>query len=153
MSVSSHIELTAENMKLNEVEPDGFTSEPRTISQEVAKMRLQVSALCDAVLQLVELHREANNKSEAALKEPSWPSAGTDKQQREGNNNGYFDCSGSGGNVAHQQATGVRTSEGSREPHSKHQESHVCAFPKKATLTGGLPGWQRGKSRESQSDH
>lgn len=62
-------ELTAAKMKLNEVEPDGFTSEPRTISQEVAKMRGQVSALCDAVLQLVELHREANKKLEAVLNE------------------------------------------------------------------------------------
>lgn len=63
--MSEHI--TPETMKLNEVQPTGFTTEPRILSHEVFKMREQVSALCDAVLQLVELQREANKKVEAAL--------------------------------------------------------------------------------------
>jgi hypothetical protein len=62
---SEHI--TPETMKLNEVQPNGFVTEPRILSHEVAKMREQVAALCDAVLQLVELQREANKKIEAAL--------------------------------------------------------------------------------------
>ena len=66
---SEHI--TAETMKLNEVQPDGFVAEPRILSHEVFKMREQVSALCDAVLQLVELQREANKRLEAALHPPS----------------------------------------------------------------------------------
>ena len=63
--MSEHI--TPETMQLNEVQPSGFTAEPRILSHEVFKMREQVSALCDAVLQLVELQREANKKVEAAL--------------------------------------------------------------------------------------
>ena len=62
---SEHI--TPETMKLNEVQPDGFVAEPRILSHEVAQMRERVAALCDAVLQLVELQREANKNLEAAL--------------------------------------------------------------------------------------
>jgi hypothetical protein len=60
-------ELTAGNMKLNEVEPIGFTTAPRVLSHEVAKMREQVTALFDVVSRLVELQREANQKLDAAL--------------------------------------------------------------------------------------
>ena len=60
--------ITPESMKLNDVEPDGFTAEPRVISHEVFKMREQVTALCNAVLQLVDLQREANQKLDEALK-------------------------------------------------------------------------------------
>lgn len=56
-------QLTPETMKLNEIEPAGFTSEPRTISQEVARMRVQVTTLCDTVQKLVEV----NQRLEAAL--------------------------------------------------------------------------------------
>jgi hypothetical protein len=59
--------ITPESIKLNETEPRGFTTAPRVLSHEVAQMREQVTALCDAVLQLVEVQREANQKLEAAL--------------------------------------------------------------------------------------
>lgn len=61
-------EITPESMHLNEEEPDGFTAEPRLISHEVFKMREQVTALCNAVLQLVDLQREANLKLDDVLK-------------------------------------------------------------------------------------
>ena len=48
-------------------EHDGFVAEPRILSHEVAQMKEQVSSLCDAVLQLVDLQREANKRLEAAL--------------------------------------------------------------------------------------
>jgi hypothetical protein len=64
MSGTTHENIS---IKLNEVEPDGFTSEPRILSHEVAKMRAQVTALCTALRQLVDLQSAANKKLEAAL--------------------------------------------------------------------------------------
>jgi hypothetical protein len=61
--------ITPETMKLNEVEPDGFTSEPRILSREVANMRGEMTNLRAAMLQLVELQSEANKKLEAVLKD------------------------------------------------------------------------------------
>lgn len=65
---SEHI--TPETMKLNETEPQGFTAEPRTISQEVFRMREQVAALTDAVLQLVEVQREVAQRIDGVLSSP-----------------------------------------------------------------------------------
>ncbi|HEY6766533.1 MAG TPA: hypothetical protein VI386_17375 [Candidatus Sulfotelmatobacter sp.] len=59
--------ITPESIKLNEVEPEGFVAEPRILSQEVASIRQQVTALCEAVKRLVDLQSEANRKLEAAL--------------------------------------------------------------------------------------
>jgi hypothetical protein len=47
-------------MKLNEVAPDGFCSEPRSLFFEVTKLR-------EAVLRLCDLQRELAVKVEAAL--------------------------------------------------------------------------------------
>ncbi len=64
--MSEHI--TPETMKLNEVQPNGFVAEPRdSLSRSFSKCANRLSALCDIVLQLVELQREANKKVEAAL--------------------------------------------------------------------------------------
>jgi hypothetical protein len=45
-------ELTAETMHLNEVEPEGFTSEPRSLFFEVTKMREALLRLCDLMGEL-----------------------------------------------------------------------------------------------------
>jgi len=47
--------LTPKIMKLNEVEPEGFTSEPRVLSKEVFDLRREVSAMREALLRLVEV--------------------------------------------------------------------------------------------------
>jgi hypothetical protein len=47
--------LTTETMKLNEIEPDGFCSEPRILSKEVFDLRREVAAMREAMLQLVEV--------------------------------------------------------------------------------------------------
>ena len=62
--------ITPKLMQLNETEPQGFTTAPRVLSFEVAKMREQIAALCDAVLLLTELQREVAQKVEAALSSP-----------------------------------------------------------------------------------
>jgi hypothetical protein len=43
-------------------------SEPKTISDEVAKLRDEVARLCQAVQSLVKLQSIANQKLDAALK-------------------------------------------------------------------------------------
>lgn len=60
-------QITPESMKLNEVEPDGFTSEPRILSKEIARVREQVQLLYEAVGRLVDLQSEANQKLDTAL--------------------------------------------------------------------------------------
>ncbi|MHB8218325.1 MAG: hypothetical protein ACYDDS_19805 [Candidatus Sulfotelmatobacter sp.] len=52
--------LTPETMKLNDVEPEGFTSEPRSLFFEVTKLR-------EAVLRLCDLQQELAQKVETAL--------------------------------------------------------------------------------------
>jgi len=42
-------------------------SEPKTISEEVAKLRQEVAQLCAAVRQLVQLQSVANQKLDKAL--------------------------------------------------------------------------------------
>ncbi|MHB8218167.1 MAG: hypothetical protein ACYDDS_19000 [Candidatus Sulfotelmatobacter sp.] len=44
--------LTPETMKLNDVEPEGFTSEPRSLFFEVTKLREAVLRLCDLMGEL-----------------------------------------------------------------------------------------------------
>jgi len=61
---------TPETIKLNEVEPEGFCAEPRILSHEVWEMRRQVTALYEAVLQLVDLQREAHRKLDALQTHP-----------------------------------------------------------------------------------
>ena len=56
--MSEHI--TAETMKLNEVQPEGFCTPAKSLIHEVEKLR-------EAVLMLCELQREVNQKVEAAL--------------------------------------------------------------------------------------
>lgn len=60
-------DITPENMKINETEPEGFCSEPRVLSHEVWIVREQVSTLLTVVRQLVDLQSEANKKLEAVL--------------------------------------------------------------------------------------
>ena len=52
--------ITPQTMKLNDVEPEGFTHEPRSLFYEVTKLREAVLLLCD-------LQRELDRKVEAAL--------------------------------------------------------------------------------------
>ncbi len=52
--------LTPENIQLNEVEPEGFCNEPRSLFHEVTKLR-------EAVLRLCDLQKELAQKVEAAL--------------------------------------------------------------------------------------
>lgn len=47
--------LTTQTMKLNEVAPPGFTSEPRVLSKEVFDLRREVAAMREALLKLVEV--------------------------------------------------------------------------------------------------
>jgi hypothetical protein len=47
--------LTTERMKLNEIEPEGFTAEPRVLSKEVFDLRREVTAMREALLRLVEV--------------------------------------------------------------------------------------------------
>ena len=47
--------LTPDNMQLNEVAPPGFCSEPRMLSKEVFDLRREVTAMREALLQLVEV--------------------------------------------------------------------------------------------------
>lgn len=47
--------LTTQIMKLNEVEPEGFCSEPRVLSKEVFDLRREVAAMREAILRLVEV--------------------------------------------------------------------------------------------------
>jgi len=56
----SNSELTPDTMKLNEVKPQGFCSEPRSLFFEVTKLR-------EAVVRLCELQQELSAKVEAAL--------------------------------------------------------------------------------------
>jgi hypothetical protein len=51
-------QLTPSNMQLNELEPPGFTAEPRVLSHEVWEMRREVAAMREALLRLVEVVRE-----------------------------------------------------------------------------------------------
>jgi len=59
--------IVPEDIKLNETEPDGFCSEPRILSHEVARMGKQVTALVTAVSRLVELQSELNNRVTSVL--------------------------------------------------------------------------------------
>jgi hypothetical protein len=52
--------LTPATMKLNEVEPEGFCNEPRSLFYEMTKLR-------EAVLRLCDLQQELAVKVEAAL--------------------------------------------------------------------------------------
>jgi hypothetical protein len=56
--------LTAETMKLNEVAPPGFTSEPFILSREVKALRRDINEMHDTLLELVELLQE---KSESPI--------------------------------------------------------------------------------------
>ena len=47
--------LTTQTMKLNEIEPEGFCSEPRVLSKEVFDLRGEVTAMREALLRLVEV--------------------------------------------------------------------------------------------------
>jgi hypothetical protein len=52
--------ITPATMQLNEVEPEGFCNEPRSLFHEVTKMR-------EALLRLCDLQRELALKVEVAL--------------------------------------------------------------------------------------
>ena len=58
--MSNRESITPETMKLNEVAPDGFCSEPRSLFHEVTQLR-------EAVLRLCDLQQELAAKVEAAL--------------------------------------------------------------------------------------
>jgi hypothetical protein len=58
--MSSRETITPQTMHLNEVEPDGFCSEPRSLFCEVTRLK-------DAVLRLCDLQQELAQKVEAAL--------------------------------------------------------------------------------------
>lgn len=51
----------------SDVEPTGYNTEPRVISQEVALLRGQVADLCKAVQALVKLQAIANQKLDTAI--------------------------------------------------------------------------------------
>jgi hypothetical protein len=52
--------ITPTTMKLNEVEPEGFCGEPRSLFHEVSRLRQAILRLCD-------LQQELAAKVEAAL--------------------------------------------------------------------------------------
>jgi len=54
-------------MQLNETEPEGFCTKPRSLLFEVTKMQEQMTALYKAVSLLVELNHDANIKLDALL--------------------------------------------------------------------------------------
>jgi FtsZ-binding cell division protein ZapB len=60
-------DITPQTMQLNEVEPEGFCNEPRSLFFEVTKLQKQIAALYEAIGQLVELQREANTKLDGLL--------------------------------------------------------------------------------------
>ena len=62
--------LTTETMKLNEIEPEGFCSEPRVLSKEVFDLRSEVAAMREALLQLVEVLQQ---KSEPPITQEATP--------------------------------------------------------------------------------
>ncbi|MGA9798583.1 MAG: hypothetical protein WBQ68_06220 [Terriglobales bacterium] len=47
--------LTPEKVKLNDVEPEGFCNEPFILSREVKALRLDLNAMREALLKLVEV--------------------------------------------------------------------------------------------------
>jgi len=63
-------QLTSSNMKLNEVQPEGFCNEPRVLSREVWQLNSQVAALCDAIARLCELQREMAKKLDTIASNP-----------------------------------------------------------------------------------
>ena len=65
--------LTAQTMKLNEVAPLGFTSEPRVLSKEVFDLRREVAAMRETLLQLVEVIKR---KSESPTTKEAAPISG-----------------------------------------------------------------------------
>ena len=58
--MSNRESLTPDTMKLNEVAPEGFCNEPRSLFYEVTRLK-------DAVLRLCDLQQELAAKVEAAL--------------------------------------------------------------------------------------
>jgi hypothetical protein len=62
--------LTTQTMKLNEIEPEGFTSEPRVLSKEVWELRREVAAMREALLQLVDVIQQ---KSESPITKEAAP--------------------------------------------------------------------------------
>jgi hypothetical protein len=56
--------LTTETMKLNQIEPEGFCSEPRILSKEVFDLRREVAAMREALLKLVDVIQQ---KSETTI--------------------------------------------------------------------------------------
>ena len=58
-------QLTANNMHLNEAEPQGFCSEPFILSNEVKALRREVAAMREAMRQLVDLMGELHHKQES----------------------------------------------------------------------------------------
>jgi hypothetical protein len=62
--------LTTQTMKLNEVAPPGFTSEPRVLSKEVFDLRREVASMREALLQLVEVLQQ---KSESTITNEAAP--------------------------------------------------------------------------------
>ena len=63
---------TTQTMKLNEVAPPGFTSEPRVLSKEVFDLRHEVAAMKEVLLQLVEVVQQ--QKSEPPITREAAPS-------------------------------------------------------------------------------
>jgi hypothetical protein len=59
-------QLTAQTIRLNTIEPDGFCSEPRILSKEVFDLRREVTAMREALLRLIDL---LQRQSETAVKE------------------------------------------------------------------------------------
>jgi hypothetical protein len=62
--------LTTQTMKLNEVAPPGFTSEPRVLSKEVFDLRREVAAMREALLLLVDVMQQ---KSEPPITKEAAP--------------------------------------------------------------------------------
>ena len=50
--MSNRENLTPETMQLNEVAPEGFCNEPRSLFYEVTKLRQAVMKMCDVMQQL-----------------------------------------------------------------------------------------------------
>jgi hypothetical protein len=50
--MSNRESITPDTMKLNELEPDGFCNEPRSLFHEVTKLREAVLRLCDLMGEL-----------------------------------------------------------------------------------------------------
>jgi hypothetical protein len=48
-------QLTANTVRLNEIEPEGFCDEPFILSNEVKALRAEVAAMREAILRLIDL--------------------------------------------------------------------------------------------------